>query len=90
MKWFLRKKKGYGYEKSVYCNCTDDLIHDSRGGLISKVFSLLLGGGLEQSYLYPIYGGIILLAGVVVGASQLVIDEIKKLEKLLDDKKKDA
>lgn len=57
------------------------------GGFISMVFTSLVGGGIEQSYIYPIYGGIIVLTGVVVGSSQLVIEEIKDLKKLLQDKK---
>lgn len=54
------------------------------GGLISMIFTSLVGGGIEQSYIYPIYGGIIILTGVVVGASQLVIEEIKELKKMLE------
>lgn len=57
------------------------------GGFISMVFTSLVGGDIEQSYIYPIYGGIIVLTGVVVGSSQLVIEEIKDLKKLLQDKK---
>ncbi|WP_286680501.1 hypothetical protein [Tepidanaerobacter sp. EBM-49] len=55
------------------------------GGLISMIFTSLVGGGIEQSYIYPIYGGIIVLTGVVVGASQSVIEEIKDLKELLKD-----
>ena len=32
-------------------------------GLLSNV----LGGGVAESFLYPIYGGLILLAGLIVG-----------------------
>lgn len=53
------------------------------GGIISMLFTSLLGGGLEQSFIYPIYGAIIVLTGVVVGATQMVIDEIKELGKKL-------
>lgn len=55
------------------------------GGLISMMLSFVLGGGVEQSYIYPIYGGIIVLAGVIVGTSQMVVDEIRGLKKLLED-----
>ena len=34
------------------------------GGLISIVFSSIAGGGVEQSFIYPIYAGIIVLAGL--------------------------
>ncbi|MDO5040472.1 MAG: hypothetical protein Q4D95_00105 [Peptoniphilus sp.] len=53
------------------------------GGIISMVLTSLIGGGIEQSYIYPIYGGIIALTGVVVGVSQSIIEEIKDLKKLL-------
>ena len=35
------------------------------GGLISIVFSSIAGGGVEQSFIYPIYAGIIVLAGLI-------------------------
>lgn len=57
------------------------------GGVISAAFSSILGGGIEQSYIYPIYGGIIILTGVVVGAAQMVIDEIRALKKLVEENK---
>lgn len=55
------------------------------GGLINMIFTPLLGGGIEQSYIYPIYGGIIVLTGVVVGAAKIIIDEIRELKKSLED-----
>lgn len=55
------------------------------GGFISMIFTSLVGGGIEQSYIYPIYGGLILLTGVVVGAAQLVREEIKDLKKWLQE-----
>lgn len=44
------------------------------------LFSRILGGGIAESYLYPIYGGIILLTGVIVGCTVVIIDEIKSLK----------
>lgn len=58
------------------------------GGLISIVLTSLVGGGIEQSYIYPIYGGIIVLTGVVVGVSQSVIEEIKNLKEMLEKNNK--
>ena len=58
------------------------------GGVISMILTSLIGGGTEQSYIYPIYGGIIALTGVVVGVSQWVIEEIKKLKEMLKDNNK--
>lgn len=58
------------------------------GGLISIILTSLVGGGIEQSYIYPIYGGIIVLTGVVVGVSQSVIEEIKNLKEMLEKNNK--
>ena len=57
------------------------------GGFISMIFASILGGNVAQSYIYPIYGAIIALTGVVVGATQMVIYEIKELKQLLKDHK---
>lgn len=51
------------------------------GGVWSIIFSPIIGGGVEQSYIYPIYGGMILLAGLVVGAAVVLNEEIEKLRK---------
>ena len=47
------------------------------GGLVSMLFTHALGGGVEQSYIYPIYGAIIVLTGVIVGAAQVNVNEIR-------------
>lgn len=47
------------------------------GGLVSMLFTHALGGGVEQSYIYPIYGAIIVLTGVIVGAAQVIVNEIR-------------
>lgn len=57
------------------------------GGLIGMMFSSVLGGGVEQSYIYPIYGGIVALTGVVVGSAEYVIHEIQELKRTLEDNK---
>ena len=36
--------------------------------IVSIVFTSILGGGVEQSHIYPIYGAIIVLTGIIVGA----------------------
>lgn len=54
-------------------------------GYISAIITFLAGGGIEQSYIYPIYGGIIVLTGVVVGVAQWVVEEIKILKEMLED-----
>lgn len=50
-------------------------------GIWVMLFQPIVGGGAEQTYLYPIYGGIILLSGIVVGCTVLIIEEIRALKK---------
>ena len=47
------------------------------GAAIWQFLSHILGGGVSESYLYPIYGGMILLAGLIVGCTVAVLEEIK-------------
>jgi len=49
------------------------------GGLWT-LLSHLIGGGTAETFLYPIYGGIILLAGLIVGCTSLILEEIKSLK----------
>lgn len=44
------------------------------------VLSHLIGGGVSETYLYPIYGGIILLAGLIVGCTVVVLNAIESLK----------
>lgn len=50
------------------------------GGGFWQLLSHLVGGGVSETYLYPIYGGIILLAGLIVGCTSLILAEIKSLK----------
>ena len=50
------------------------------GAAIWQFLSHILGGGVSESYLYPIYGGMILLAGLIVGCTVVVLEEIKSLK----------
>lgn len=50
------------------------------GGLSVVIFRSIVGGGVAESYLYPIYGGIVLLAGLIVSCTVIILDEIKKLK----------
>ena len=43
-----------------------------------------VGGGVAESFLYPIYGGLILLAGLVVGCTVLILEEIQSLKDKID------
>lgn len=49
-------------------------------GIWVSIFPHILGGGISESFLYPLYGGIILLAGIVVFCTELVLDELKTLK----------
>lgn len=48
-------------------------------GGIWQLLSAVIGGGIQEGFLYPIHGGIILLAGLVVSCTIAVLDEIKSL-----------
>lgn len=50
---------------------------------IWSLLSRLIGGGALESFVYPIYGGMVLLAGLVAGCTVLVMDEIKSLKEEL-------
>ena len=58
------------------------------GGLWTFVLRPVIGGGVEQSFIYPIYVGLIVLAGIIVGSASILYDEIKALRKELDELKK--
>lgn len=60
------------------------------GGLWDVILSPVIGGGPSETYLYPIYGGIILLSGVVVGCTSVVCERIQQLKDELKDKDKNA
>ena len=47
---------------------------------IWQLLSGILGGGVQESFLYPLYGGVILLAGLIVVCTELILEEIKSLK----------
>ena len=51
------------------------------GGIWGILLQPLIGGGAEQTFLYPIYAGIILLAGLIVGCTVVILEEIRSLNK---------
>ncbi len=56
------------------------------GGTISiPMFKYIVGGGIEQEFLYPIYFGIIALAGLIVGCTIILYEKLKKIENKLND-----
>lgn len=48
-------------------------------GLWESLLKPIIGGGVEQSFIYPIYIGLILLAGLIVGVAVVIYEEIKEL-----------
>lgn len=52
------------------------------GGVWTLIFRPLIGVSVvELSFIYPIYAGLIILSGIVVGCSVAIHDEIEKLRK---------
>ena len=49
-------------------------------GGIWQLLSGILGGDVQESFLYPIYGGVILLSGLIVVCTELILEEIKSLK----------
>ena len=49
-------------------------------GGIWQLLSGILGGGVQESFLYPIYGGIILLSGLIVVCTEHILEELKSLK----------
>lgn len=53
----------------------------------SGIWSLLsgmIGGGVEETFIYPIYGGIILLSGLIVACTLFILEEITSLKEALE------
>ena len=46
-----------------------------------QLLSGIIGGGVQESFIYPIYGGIILLSGLIVVCTELILEEIRSLKK---------
>lgn len=55
-------------------------------GGVWQVLSGIIGGGVQESFIYPIYGGIILLSGLIVVCTELILEEIKSLKDDIKDK----
>ena len=51
------------------------------GGLWERILQPVIGGGTEQAFLYPLYIGIIILAGIVVGCTERILEEIRSGKK---------
>ena len=49
-------------------------------GGVWQFLSGMIGGGVQESFIYPIYGGIVLLAGLITVCAELILKEIKSLK----------
>ena len=49
-------------------------------GGVWQFLSGMIGGGAQESFIYPIYGGIVLLAGLITVCAELILKEIKSLK----------
>lgn len=50
------------------------------GGLVTGLFMSVIGGSVERINLYPLYGGLIFLVGIIVGATEIIREDIKVLQ----------
>ena len=56
------------------------------GGMWGMLLEPIIGGGVEQTFIYPIYIGMILLAGIVVGCTVVILEEIRSLKNDKEEK----
>ena len=56
-------------------------------GGVWQLLSGVIGGGVRETFIYPIYGGLVLLAGLIVVCTELILEEIKSLKDDIKDKK---
>ena len=72
--------EGKNDEKSAYHDGRHVCTHHLAVWGIWQLLSGILGGGVQESFLYPIYGGVILLSGLIVVCTELILEEIKSLK----------
>lgn len=48
-------------------------------GLTVAFFQKICGGGVQETYLYPLYGGIILLAVLIAVCTCVILEELRNL-----------
>lgn len=58
-------------------------------GGISIILTQILGGGVEESFIYPIYGGIIVLSGMLAAVCEILLVEIRDLKKEIEKLKEE-
>lgn len=52
-------------------------------GIWIVLFRSFLQGGAEQEFLYPVYGGLVLLSGLITGCTVIIIEELKQIKTML-------
>ena len=55
------------------------------GGIWGMLLKPIIGGSVAESFIYPIYIGMILIAGIVVGCTVFIMEEIRSLKKDKND-----
>ena len=60
------------------------------GGVWGALLRPIIGGGVDKSFVYPIYVGLILLAGLVVGATVVICGELAELRKEIRSMREEA
>ena len=61
------KKKVFKLKKVIITKVIMFILIVPFGEVWGIIFQPLIGGGLELTFIYPIYAGIIILAGLIVG-----------------------
>ena len=88
-----KKKAAYRYVsyKGVMISLLAFWILLTFGGALIGIpmFRCILGGGISEEFLYPIYFGIMLLAGLVVGCTCYILEEIRNVHFHEDTKDKE-
>ena len=59
------------------------------GELSANIFSFYGGEGVVGSYLYPIYVGIVLLAGLITICTVVILEKIEQLKETLSKNEKE-
>ncbi|HSR04309.1 MAG TPA: hypothetical protein VLM88_06980 [Proteiniclasticum sp.] len=59
------------------------------GELSANIFGVYVGEGVVESNLYPIYAGIVLLAGLITICTVVILEKIERLNDTLNKNKKE-
>jgi len=59
------------------------------GELSANIFRFSVGEGVVESYRYPIYAGIVLLAGLITICNVVILEKIEQLKDTLNKNEKE-